>query len=451
MSATTARTVTRDPRNWVLLGAAVIALTLAVSLLPSRASVTSWAGSTSNAQQTEIETVAATSEAIRFWELRAARDPLDFIANNKLADLYLRRAQQIGDIADYERAEQVLHASLAAFPQNNRVAETLLPHVYNIKHEFTKSLPLATTAVATYPREPFAWGVLGDAQLALGDYDGAERSYGRMLGFGPSLGAFTRTAHMAEVRGDLKRATLDWTNALSVDDAEVPETRAWARAEFGRFQFSRGDLDGAEKAFRDSLTIYPNNVAAIAGLASVFAARGNEKEAITRYQQVVGRNPLPEYVIGLGDIYARNGMRPEANRQYALVRAIGQLYEANGIRSDLTLILFEADHGGDPAAVLTRAEAAYRERRSLWAADAYGWALYRAGRYTEARERAEEALSLGTSDALMSFHAGMIAAKQGDTAAAVRHLTRAIEINPHFHMGHAAEAKATLRTLGGGS
>ena len=52
------------------------------------------------------------------------------------------------------------------------------------------------------------------------------------------------------------------------------------------------------------------------------------------------------------------------------------------------------------------------------AADALGWALYRAGRLDEARRYAEEALRLGSLEPGYLFHAGMIAVAQGDAAAA---------------------------------
>ena len=189
---------------------------------------------------------------------------------------------------------------------------------------------------------------------------------------------------------------------------------------------------------------------ALAGLAATEAARGNYDAAIEGYTQVLPRNPQPEYVIALGDLHARAGNTREAARQYALVRAIGQLYEANGIRSDLTLILFEADHGGDPATVLAQARAAYEERPSLAAADVLAWALYRNGHFEEARQRSDEALRLGTQDALYHYHAGIIADRLGDAGAARAQLQRALDINPRFHVLHADEARRALERLGGG-
>jgi Flp pilus assembly protein TadD len=120
------------------------------------------------------------------------------------------------------------------------------------------------------------------------------------------------------------------------------------------------------------------------------------------------------------------------------------LFESNGIRNDLTLILFQLDHEPVDDALVASAGAAYGVRPSIAAADAYGWALYRAGRFEEAEKYAAEALHLGTKEPLYLFHAGMIAAARGDSATARQHLEAALELNPNFHPLHAEAARKQL-------
>jgi hypothetical protein len=47
----------------------------------------------------------------------------------------------------------------------------------------------------------------------------------------------------------------------------------------------------------------------------------------------------------------------------------------------------------------------------------------------------------------MHFHAGMIAASRGETAQAITFLESALELNPHFSVRYAPEARATLERL----
>ena len=58
------------------------------------------------------------------------------------------------------------------------------------------------------------------------------------------------------------------------------------------------------------------------------------------------------------------------------------------------------------------------------------------------------ALALGTHDALLQYHAGMIANALGDTARARQLLQAALNLNPGFDPLQAARARATLDTLG---
>jgi tetratricopeptide (TPR) repeat protein len=150
----------------------------------------------------------------------------------------------------------------------------------------------------------------------------------------------------------------------------------------------------------------------------------------------------------LGDLLQSRGRHAEAAQQFALVRAIGQLYAANGVRNDLTLILFELDHGGDVASQLEAARVAYEQRPALAAADTYAWALYRAGRLDEAREKSEEALATGALEPLYVFHAAVIADAAGDLGAAQDALKRLVDLNPRFSVVHEQEVEAFVGKLG---
>ncbi|HQQ78716.1 MAG TPA: diguanylate cyclase, partial [Thermoanaerobaculia bacterium] len=107
------------------------------------------------------------------------------------------------------------------------------------------------------------------------------------------------------------------------------------------------------------------------------------------------------------------------------------------------LALYFSDHG-EPARGLAMTERELRGRRDVYGYDAYAWALYRAGRPAEAVEPMKLALSRGTVDPLLEFHAGAIARAAGDAAGARRHLERALKIDPRFHVLYAEEARQML-------
>lgn len=382
---------------------------------------------------------------IAFFEGRVP-ETRDNLSYNRLTRLYLQRVRETGDVSDIARAQISATKSLDAAPGDyNGLVNLALVRV--AAHDFAAAATLAAQAVAARPSRADAYAVLGDAQAALGRYDEATESYRIFLEKAPGPAAFSRQATLAELRGNLPLAEQFWLAAIEADSTEAPEDSAWARVQLGNFYFVTGRLDDARDEFRGALEVYPGYLHAQAGLGRVAAARDDFDGAIRQYGLATSRVPVPEYVAALGDLYERTDRGAEAASQFAVMSAIDQLFEANGLRSDLTLILFAADHRGDTEATLARARAAYGERPSVAAADVYAWTLYRAGRFDEARARAEEALRLGTQDPLFLFHAGMIANAQGDSAAARGYLQAATDLNSQFSILYADETQRTLAAL----
>ena len=394
--------------------------------------------------------LAASNGTIAFWEERVQRDPADFVAYNRLARAYAGRARETGDVADYTRAEAAVTASLNALPRDNYDATALLASLQLTKHEFRLGLETARAAMAIDPNDAYAHAVIGDAQLALGQYDEAQRTYEALVAEAPGLSSFSREASLYELRGDLAAAEAAWQNALSTDGGRRPESSAWARVQFGNFYWSQGRLDDARGQYESALAYYPGYIHALAGLARLAAASGNFERAIALYGDVTARQPLPEYVIALGDTYGAAGRQVEAQRQYDLVGAIDALYRENGINTDLQMAIFKADHGADLGEAMRQAQAVYdAQPDNIYAADALAWALYKSGRPQEAVTYSQTALRLSTQDPLLLFHAGVIHASLGDVDEARGLLGWALELNPDFSLLHAAEAASTLQSLGG--
>ena len=167
------------------------------------------------------------------------------------------------------------------------------------------------------------------------------------------------------------------------------------------------------------------------GLRQLVGHRGVE----ARLHDAVATRPLPEYLILLGEVLEVQGKRVEAEEQYATVRAIQQLFAANGVDTDLELALFDADRGVDPEATFEKALASYKRRPTVYAADIVAWAAYKVGHLKDARQYMELALSLGTPDPRLAYHAGVISAASGDRASA------------RFYFDRASEQRAALSPL----
>ena len=114
----------------------------------------------------------------------------------------------------------------------------------------------------------------------------------------------------------------------------------------------------------------------------------------------------------------RPAISAEARKQYQLVEYIGLLGHINQVLHNRDLALFYADHDIKLDEALALAHKEFEVRHDIYTWDALAWALYKNGKYQEASDAMDHALRPGTRDALLFFHAGMIASRLGQTSQA---------------------------------
>jgi tetratricopeptide (TPR) repeat protein len=381
-----------------------------------------------------------------FFEAHVA-DTNDSLSYNRLTSLYLERLRLTGDAGDVTKAELAAQKGLDLTP-NGYASVIAMAQVRLAQHDFDQVFELVARADAIKPNVPDTLAVRGDAELATGRYEAAATDYHAFLDKAAGCSAYSRMALLAETDGNLDLAIQFWTAAIDSSRDESPVDSAWARVQLGNLYATNGKLDDASKQYDTALKVNPGYALAEAGQARVAAMRGQFEKSATLYKDVTAKLPSPEFVAAYADVATRAGQPQVAAQQAALIGAIAQLFEVNGIKNDLNILLFRLDHSDVSPETLAAAKAAYAERPSLAAADVYGWALYRAGQYEEASKYAAEALSRSTREPLYFFHAGMIAAARGDAATARAELGRALELNPRFHPVHADEARAELKRFG---
>jgi tetratricopeptide (TPR) repeat protein len=379
--------------------------------------------------------------------LRDGDERIQGIAATQLGQAYLQKARETGDPGYYPKAESLFTQALDADAED---AEAMvgLGTLALARHQFSDALDWGEKARALNTYHAPTYGVIADAQIELGRYDEAIETVQAMVDLRPDLGSYARVSYLRELMGDREGALAAMEQAVTAGSG-YPENVAWVRVQLGNLHFDGGFLKNAAREYETALAAVPGFAPATAGKARVAAARGDLDEAATLYDQAVRTIPLPEFVVAYGDVLEAAGKTDEAVAQYALVDAMQQIYAANGVDTDLELALYTADHGRpeDLPRAVAQAQAAVAARPSIVAWDVLAWTLYRSGELDEAAEASAEALRLGTRNALLHFHAGMIAAARGEDDLAISHLETALEINPYFSVRYAPEARATLDRL----
>lgn len=375
---------------------------------------------------------------VRIQELQAVieEDPDDPEALAALGAAYVARAAVTGDPTLYPPAEESLDRSLEIMPEANLSASIAQSSLAAARHDFTQALEWAERAVAIAPEDSDAKAVLGDAQLELGRYDEAFSTFQTMIDLRPDLAAYSRVSYALELQGNIDAAITAMEAAEQA--ASAPSDAAFAAHQLGELEWNRGNVDAALDHYRRALQRDPGYVRSEAALARAAYFAGNGEEAIDRYEAIIERLPLPQYVSELAAIYSVMGEEDLAAEQVELLEVQRRLFEDAGVQVDADLAVINADLGVDLAESLVAMQDEWETRKSVFVADALAWQLHANDRPTEALVFADRALELGTRSALFYFHRSEIHRALGNEEAAERDRAEAESINPKFSILHSA-------------
>ena len=419
-----------------------------LSACRSQPSVTP-APSASSPSRPSLPTQAEASpadRAIRIADAAVTAQPQHSDSYATLASAYMQKARESGDASYYGRAEAAVQRALA-LDANSTVALRTLAWVQTGKHEFREALATAERLLQHASHDPLVHGLLGDAALELGDYARAETAFQAMLDLRPGMASFSRAAYLRELYGDQDGAVELMEQAVKSGSARDPEPLAWCLVQLGQLYFNQGRLGKAETAFNNALAVFPQYYQALAALGRVRGAQQRYPEAIALYRQTVEMTPAPDLLAALGDLLLVTGQSEQAEQQFALIEYIEKVNTANHVTDNRQLALFYADHERKLDEAVTLAEAEIQRRRDIYSFDTLAWVYYKRGRFVDARQAMTQALRLGTQDAQLFFHAGMIASALDEPEKARDYLRRALETNPHFALRDGDVARKTLAGL----
>ena len=373
------------------------------------------------------------------------RVPQDHVSWANLAVAYVEQARLTGNAAYYEKADDAAARSFEVEPDENFPALAAQAAISAARHDFSDALASADEALAINPRDLGALAVRVDALNELGRYDEQLKALAVADGRQPGTAIAARYSYAYELRGDLDRAADILRRAAATGSRN---DKAYTLTLLADIQRKQGRLGAADRQLAVAQQAVPDYLPALVSSARLQVAQGNLEKAARTWQDVVSRQPLPEYVTELGELLQHLGRSDEADAQFTVVRTTIELLDASGVRTDLETALFEADHGS-PARALSQARAEWDQRTSVHVADALAWALHRNGRDREALTIARRATSLDSPEARFWIHRGTIEAALGLTAEARTHLRRGLATDPGLSPWQRDEARTTLAEIEG--
>lgn len=387
------------------------------------------------------------AKTVAFWQDRVRYDPQSAISYRELAAAYLALQRESGDISHVLQAERAARRSLAILPRSNDIALLRLSRSLLTQHRFGEALRVINHAA---PSDRDAQRLRTDIFLELGRYQEAEGALALSPPDRQDPNYFALRARLLEFRGQSARALQCLRTATEQAEANLDasaENVAWYHVREARGLANKGSTALARQSLNQALSLFPNDYRAMSALAHLAANEHDWKSAIQWGRRAAAIVPDPDIIALLGDTYTATGKPAQARQQYQLLETMGRLARAQGVLYDRQRALFYANHNRRLDEALSLARGELKLRRDIYTYDTLAWVYFKKGLLAEAEAASHRALAFQTQDAMLWYHAGLIAHAQGRPVQAVQYLQRALSINPRFHPSAPQHAAALLTKL----
>ena len=368
---------------------------------------------------------AAVDHQIAAAQSAAKKNPQKVDAWIALGRAWVRKAREAEDPGYYLHADACADVALAIAPEDASALDLRALVLLN-QHRFADAEKLARSITTKRADDPVAWGNLSDALLEMGRTEEAAKAAQTMVDLKPNLPSYARAAHFRWLAGDVAGAKAFYRHAIDAGaDQRDPEPRAWVLVQTANVFWSEGDAEGADAGYDMALNAMSEYAPALAGKARVALARSDAPRAVGYAKRAYDASPRAEMAWLLGDARTASGDGEGAKKAYALVVNDGKRGDAR------TLSIFWSTRGEHAAESLALAEKESKSRGDANTLDTLAWALYRNGRFADARAASDQAIAGGTRDARLLYHAGAIRIAQGD-ASGREMVRRAVALQPAF-------------------
>jgi tetratricopeptide (TPR) repeat protein len=384
------------------------------------------------AQQTPA---AATPETPAMKRIEAAEsqikaDPKRIQAYNELAAAYVIRARETSDKRYYNDAETALTRGFSLDSNNFQLRKTRVVLLLG-EQKYDQAKQQALVLNKQTPDDAAVYGYLAQAEIALGDYDEAEKSAQWMLNMQPNnIPGLLIGADLRFLCGDSDGALEFLQQALAETPPTEGEELAWIENKIALIQIETGKSAAAERTLARADKYFPGYPETLLNLARARMSEHQPAAALALFKQAAQISTDSCVLYELGNAQNAAGHSAEAQASFAQAAAL-PVGSANAFDdSRRFVVLIKSDHPTDAPAALKLAEQLVAVRHDVWTLDAYAWALYANGQYANADAAIQKAIGVGIQDAQIFDHAGHIAHRLNHDADAAKYFELSLRTNP---------------------
>jgi Tfp pilus assembly protein PilF len=383
-------------------------------------------------------------DRIAFVSREIAKSPTKSNLYTELAIALLLRERETSDTALFDQVQAALDKSLKLAPANFE-AQKAEAALLLAKHEFAKALTLAKSLNEQVPDDVMTYGYIADADLALGDYAGAEKAAQWMLDLrSHNVPGLIRGAELRQIFGDPNGAFEFLGDVYQQTSPDQLEDLAWRATRIAEINLSMGKLDLADQWLLKALASFPKYYFSLEVQARVLAAQHKYAEAADILHLRNQQFPQLESIYAEGAALEHSGKASKAKELYSNFEQRARSKSGFADNDNHDLVLYYLGYKHDPVEALRIARLTVSQRHDIWSLDSLAMALYANGDFVEAQKQIEKAIAPGSRDGDIFFHAAQINEALKNRAATVRYLKASLEANSQSEVSdNAREMLAT--------
>jgi tetratricopeptide (TPR) repeat protein len=174
--------------------------------------------------------------------------------------------------------------------------------------------------------------------------------------------------------------------------------------------------------------LQPDDPHSLLVMAQLRLQQGRPAEAVQLLRRSYKTLPRSQTLYALAEAMETAKMPEEARTTFAEFERRAVAESSLPDNANRELIFYYADHADRAAKALQTGEQEIARRQDVHTLHAYAWALYKNGRYPEAKKQMNTILKVGTREASIFRHAGEIELKLGNTTQAEGYFRAATEL-----------------------
>lgn len=340
-------------------------------------------------------------QKIRRYQKRAKQPERKVAYLERLGWSYIAKARLSFDPGYYKLAEQSADC-MASYQADNLSARLLKGHVLHNLHRFKEAEVIASGLVEQRGRW-FDYGLYGDVLMEQGRLDDAIDAYQAMMNEYPGPQAYTRAAYIRWLKDDTEGAIELMVKSLKSMGTRNREATAWVLVRLARFEFQLNHTERSLRYLDVALQRLGNFAPALLEKGRIYLAAGENLGAVDALREAAKLNPLPEYRWALIEGLRLVGKSQEAEEFEKL------LFENGAVEDRRTLALYLASTGQQSMRAVKLGLEEIENRADIFTLDTVAWALRSSGDLEGAYQYSQEAISEGTPDARLYYHAAVLA------------------------------------------